>query len=292
MKKTTSTKEKTTKEFAGEISFKATRKLVKSRSAVMETTDYDMFDSTIYSRVIYPNHVSKIAKDIGIHEQLMPIIVVKIKDGNSILKYRILEGHHRWHAAQKVGAPLIYMVYEFVDAPAEMEFYVSVNAVSKRLTDADYLRMGVMLGIPSYVKIEKIRKDNDFTFLDMSTLHGNLKGNEKFKNGTFVLEPEEEKRILTKIKQLKEITKCHPHVYDIYNYDKQAKKALKASILRIVREPLYNHKKMLQKINLYHTKINRMSGKDTSNAVDFTIQLSSIYNKGEKDKVRFSLTNN
>jgi ParB-like nuclease domain len=164
------------------LPFKPTRKLVKkiAGTVIQETTDYGMFDSTYYSRTIRNTHVTKLSTSFKRNEQLIPIVVVKVKDGNSVFKYRILEGHHRWYAAQKNNTPLIFMVYEFVDDAAEEEFYTTVNSNVKRMSDIDYLKMGIDLKKPSYEIIQKIMTDEDFSFLDMTKLL-NLKGNEKFR---------------------------------------------------------------------------------------------------------------
>jgi hypothetical protein len=303
MKKTTSTKE--SKENVAELhsstrepekfkskvkfsdDFKPTRKLIKEieGTVVQKTTEYEVFDSTDYSRKIYTGHVSTLANNIGKHEQLIPIIVKKVtKTENYPYKYRILEGHHRWHAAQKHNSPLYFMVYEFIDDEAEKEFYTAVNVNSKKLTDRDFLKMGVMLGIPSYITIQDIMVQEDFSFNDLAALHPDLVANDKFKNMLFTITPKEIKRIHYKIQEYKDILLSNEYINSISLYGVKPRNALKAGMLRIIKHPQYDHKRMLTKMNTgKNCKIvDMMTGKSFSSAVHYVEQLEKVYNKNEK----------
>lgn len=278
------------KEFKSNLKFKASvfkpiRRLIKEieGAVIQKTTDYDMFDGTFYSRTVKSTHTRKLAKSMANYGQLIPIIVIKAKK-DSPFKYRILEGHHRWHAAQMYNVPLYFVVYEFVDDNAEKEFYSTVNVLSKKLSDVDYLKMGVELGKPSYILIQKIMDEEGFSFLDLTKLLS-LKGNMHFKNCTYNLSTIEKERLHTKIKQYKEIVTSTEYVASLSNFDTRSKKMLRAAIVRVIKYPQYDHQRMLKKLNAYGTDNKILSvktGKVYSTVIHYIDQLEKIYNKGEK----------
>lgn len=122
---------------------------------LIKTDDYDKFVIPIYNRNISAKHVNRIYRSFienGPRLDLSPIIVNEHME--------IVDGQHRFMAAQKLGIPITYRV---VEDSGEDDF-VLVNSINKSLRTADYLNYYLKKGHKKMVRLGEIADELEMSY--------------------------------------------------------------------------------------------------------------------------------
>lgn len=114
-----------------------------SSVTIYQTTDYDIFKLDPHNRPISENRAKGMAKD-GFEETVILV------DKNGV----ILDGQHRWRAAQLANKPLgFYIIQNEVDK----DFVAKINSNTQGWTIAMYAQRFLGLGSDDYAEFMKLK---------------------------------------------------------------------------------------------------------------------------------------
>lgn len=247
----------------------------------MKTTkDYSMFEFVAYNRRIDENRVDKIAESIKTHGYLLPMLV----NQNMI----IADGQHRLKAAEKVGSEVTYIVYEIEDDKLPI-LIGTVNSVSKNWSRVDYFNMWNNLEYENYCYISDLMNKHDLSFIHIAALlplGGSLTDDSdkrltsavSFRNGGYTLTKSQRERLENHIKNLYEILDYNKSYFeDFKNYN-----AFVSVCIRLIKNRIYNHNKMLSQLEKFGGQIKQAPKTD-----DYLRMIEDVYNKKQKKRISF-----
>ncbi len=238
-------------------------------SNIYKTKDYQKFSRVKYNRKINEKHVLN--------------IVEKIKENNLLHKnpitidndFHIIDGQHRWLAAQILGLYLYYSFSEGVTIRDVMDG--EIHPLEWTLDQViDYYST---IGKNEY----KIFKDfvekynNEITVglaMELISKNGNrveLRGD--FRHGIFDIENYQ--LALSVVEKLKDIPKT-------ITFKRHT--PLVKTFIKLCQDPLYDHKRMIEKMTKHHAKIIKYI--DEKNTLKC---LENVYNSGTGEKFTFVL---
>lgn len=235
---------------------------------IKETTNYAQFKFRDDNRKqIDPAHVRKLAASIKMRNllEMKPILVNK--------NFEVIDGQHRLLAAQQVGVPVFYSVEEKIEA----KDLLLLN-LSKSWSTTDYVNYYAKNGYEEYKKLEEFAKFHQLAItLAVNLLSGrNKQLFEKIRQGEFkflqneatITELSNCKEIRDKIVQL--LTSKH------WTFSSRFWKAL----IDIVKNPYYNHQKMLVNVENLITKIGQRASYNA-----YLDMLANVHNFRNQSKI-------
>jgi hypothetical protein len=203
-----------------------------------ETTDYSIFNLLAFNRAVDKAHVKVLVESMRLHGFKGVIQVIKTKFIDGTERYYVVDGQHRIAAAKQLGLGVRFELTELKTRQETAEFIAQLNTSAKSWGTANFLAVWSALDVPEYVKLNKIQKDTGFqitplleAYLYTSCQVGYRKGVMKFPN-----ESESDKIV----SQMIDLNKYLPN-----------KAFCRRAIVRVMRNPKYNHKKMLTAIKQY-----------------------------------------
>ena len=261
--------------------------MIKEISSEKETTDYDSLKLGTYGNrdPFLPEGVKKvkILEASMIRCGFMTTIIVD-QYGN------VLDGQHRLVAARNIGIPVKYKTIYLLKTEYARPIILLLNDTGSKLKVENYL--GMWGHLPSYTTLQQLIADSGFNFFHVATLCGNVRGSKKFRSGEFDFTEEHQKKVKTKIKQIKKILDCNSYIQDLCK-SKTTKAAIIGALVIIVRDDAYDHERMLTKLQTNYTMLSPKYGRKSTSAVEYVIQFEQIYNKSMKKGAHvFSKTHN
>lgn len=203
-----------------------------------ETKEYGMFNLLSFNRVIDNAHVKELVQSMRKHGFKGVIQVIKTKFIDGTERYYIVDGQHRLTAARQLGLPIRFELTELKTKQETAEFIAQLNTSAKSWGTANFLSVWSALDIEEYVKLAKVQKETGFqitplleAYLYTSCQASYRKGKMKFPN-----ENESDKIV----KQMVDLNQYLPN-----------KAFCRRAIVRVMRNPKYNHKKMLSAVKQY-----------------------------------------
>lgn len=203
-----------------------------------ETKDYSMFNLLGFNRKVDSAHVKRLVESMKAHGFKGVVQIIKTKFIDGVERYYIVDGQHRIAAAKQLGLPIRFELTELKTRVETADFIAELNTSMKSWGTANFLKVWSDLNIEEYVKLETIQKETGFQitplleaylFTSCQVLY--RKGKMKFPN-----EAESDKII----QQMIDLNKYLPN-----------KAFCRRAVVRVMRNPKYNHKKMLGAVKQY-----------------------------------------
>jgi hypothetical protein len=204
----------------------------------LQSNKYELFNYLPFNRPVDNAHVNKLMESMKVHGFKGVIQVIKTSFIEGVVKLYILEGQHRFAAAMRLGIPFKFELTELVNQNETAEFIAELNNSAKSWGTSQFLKVWSGLGIKEYVKLNKVFNDTGFQITPLIEAYTFSPNMQDFRKGalTFVNEVESDKIILRMI----ELNQFLP------------KKAFcRRQVVRMLRNPKYNHKKMKSAIQNY-----------------------------------------
>lgn len=240
----------------------------KAASLVMQTTNYELFNTLKGNRVVSDNHVRNLVRSISEHNMLSanPIIVNK--------NFDVIDGQHRLEAARQLGIPVHYVFND----EAALEDIQRLNTVSRAWGLVDYMESHIQRGNRNYVILRDFHRRFGST-LSVSLLLLSSQGElttdkglmQKFKRGEFAVKDyhyAEETAL-----RLQEI---EPYAEAGIVGDREFIRALSVVYKQV------KHDFLMEKLRIHTSKLQRRA-----NIKDYLRQLEDICNYRQKNKFLF-----
>jgi len=121
---------------------------IKRKYEIKESSDYTIFNLQKDNRDISKSHVENLAKEMKIRG-FAPSKSIQI-DSN----FNIIDGQHRFLAAQKAGIPVLYIIDDSMN-------FLLANKNQKQIVAADFVKYYAVNGYQDYIKLsENCKKYN------------------------------------------------------------------------------------------------------------------------------------
>jgi hypothetical protein len=232
------------------------------------TKDYNKFKFLKGNRDVNEAHLKKIARSMALNPELLPVRPILVNE-----KFEIIDGQHRYTAAQQLGLPVYYEIGEGMKASDAID----LNRNQRNWTILDYAKAFATEGNKNYQTFLDIV--SEFKTIAPSTVMVYLRGGQsqgigtRFRAGEFMIADEDMSR--TWLEELQDLQKFNKHF-------KQNRVALPT--LAVFKNDEYDHERMLSKMALYGDTVFRPYG----NAKDIVRSLEDVYNWRQRgDITRF-----
>jgi hypothetical protein len=229
---------------------------------VLKTNDYSLFNLFSFNREIKQSHVKELVESMKKYGFQGSLQVVYTSCIDGVKRYYVADGQHRLFAAKQLGLPIKFEIVKLKTKKECINFVAELNTTSSGWVSANFLDSFSDLGTSEYVKLKVLQKETGFqltplleAFLFSSDQKAYRKGEMKFPN---------EKHSLEIINQM----------IDLNNY-LPSKAFCRRAIVRVMRNPKYNHKKMLNAIKEY----NKLVGSFTENERGLKVELERLLEK-------------
>lgn len=226
---------------------------------VIETKEYGKFKFLTSNREQSRGHIETLKaafQEIGNLTRVQPILVNE--------KMQIIDGQHRFTAAQELDQPIFYTVYPGLGVVEAR----SMNILHRNWKADDYARSYALSGYKSYRQYLGLKEDYGFGHSVILAYVENIWGKSRlfkdFREGNFVMQDID--KAVDRLENLSEAVDKAPIM---------AKKPLAISLLRFMQSEEYNHTLMLKKLEKYGYKLVKVDDVETN-----LRQLEDIYNHG------------
>jgi len=236
---------------------------------IQSTTEYGRFKTMHANREQTRGHIERLKEafvEYGNLTKVQPILVNQ--------DFEIIDGQHRFTAAMELGEPIYFTVGQGLGIREAR----SMNILHNSWTTDDYARSYANSGDASYSRYMKLREEfPQFGHsIVLNVVHGAEKSGafREFRNGDFVLTPEQFEQARIKLVELEQVSELVTMGHQKeFNY----------AILKCMNAPGFEMSRLLAKLKLYGPTLQRYA-----NAVDYLRALEEIYNKGmgETNRVR------
>lgn len=153
---------------------------------ILNTKDYDRFDTITGNRNISQPKVDGIINDIKNGLNLLPYCPIIVYDNEG--KLNIIDGQHRFTVSKKMGVPVYYVVAEKIS----LQHIAKINSKQDKWKAMDFVKCFIKVGIKDYETLLSVvtkYKIGISTALDMlmknRVNNGGSKVSELFRNGEF-----------------------------------------------------------------------------------------------------------
>ena len=231
--------------------------------AIFKTQDYSLFKKLNGNRELDDNHLKKIMNSMSKKYLPIPVIVNE--------KFEIIDGQHRIESCKRLKYPINYLVIN----GSELEDVKLLNTNSKQWSLKDYLNTYCQTGKQTYLNIRDFIDEYGFSIVDSITMLSNTKTNRgidqvKFKLGIY------------EIKDINKARETADKMLEVKPYfDRYRSRSFFLAMSELFHNKNYNHKKFIQKLSVYPTKL-----KFCSNKYDYLKNIEDIYNFNQKKKIR------
>lgn len=236
------------------------------------STDYDKFKILTSNRKVSKAHVRALVRSMEANPELFEFRPILVNEAMFII-----DGQHRFTAAQQLGLPVWYVVGKDLTIKDTQ----AMNMNQRNWTPIDFARSHAALGKEEYQKYLKFREEyHHFEHgIVMGLLTGGLGGNSvtsnKFKNGDLVVDDLENSEDTAD--QLEEVLGVVKPIMSAH----QSAGLLQAA-LRMMRHEDYNHEQFIK-----HLK-QQVEIRYRPNAKEYLRDLEDIYNYNMKtNRTRF-----
>jgi hypothetical protein len=193
------------------------------------TTDFDRFKFIPGNRDVRPTVVEKLAEDIRVKGQSLPIVVNE--------KWEVIDGQHRLHACVLLERPIELVVkpgLTIADVPR-------INTLQNKWSPEDHLLSHARQGNENYIKFKKYMDQYKLKLQGTYALiFGEYCSSDRakaFRAGQLVITPEVENKFLSKCRQYREVLAVN---------DSQYRRQLGSAkvlpcLARLLNHPKYEH---------------------------------------------------
>jgi hypothetical protein len=190
-----------------------------------------MFNNLPFNRNVDKAHVRKLVESMKKNGFKGVIQIIKTKFIDGVERYYVVDGQHRLAAALQLNIPIKFELTELKSKMKTAEFIAELNTSAKSWGTSNFLEVWSAMDIEEYIKLERIQKDTGFQitpllecYLETSNQNDYRKGKMRFPN---------EKNSDKIIAQMLDLNKFFP-----------SKAFCRRTIVKAMRNPKYNHKKM------------------------------------------------
>ena len=203
-----------------------------------ESTDYSIFKLLPFNREVDKAHVKTLVESMRLHgfKGVSQIIKTKIIDGTE--QYYIVDGQHRIAAAKQLGLPIRFELTELKTKKETADFIAELNTSAKSWGTSNFLSVWSSLQIEEYVKLAKVQKETGFQITPLLEAYLFTSNQVDYRKGRMVFTNEELSDSI--VQQMIELNQYLP-----------SKAFCRRAIVRVMRNPKYNHKKMLNAVKQY-----------------------------------------
>ena len=228
-------------------------------NVVQTTNNYDQFKFIEANREQSRGHIEALKRAFESNGNLTRVQPILVND-----RFEIIDGQHRFIACKELGAPINFTVVPGLGVSDAR----GINILHKSWTTDDYARSYANTGDRSYQKYIQLKEDFGFNHSVMLLyLQGTGDRNgvyKEFREGAFVLEPDQEIPAMERLQRLEEIAEFLPEAKE---------KTFARALLRVMQSENYDHKRMVRKLADRQSAIQRFRSIE-----DNLRQLEEAYN--------------
>lgn len=200
-----------------------------------ESADYKIFNTLPFNRNVDKTHVKRLVNSIKKNGFKGVIQIVKTKFIDGVMRYYVVDGQHRLAAAMQLNVPIRFEMTELKTKRQTAEFLKDLNTSAKSWGTTNFLEVWSSLDIQEYVTLSKIQKDTGFQITPLLECYLETSNQNDYRDG--LMRFPNEKNSDKIIQQMIELNKFLP-----------SKAFCRRAIVKAMRNPKYNHKKMKKAI--------------------------------------------
>jgi hypothetical protein len=215
-----------------------------------ETSDLTIFKLLSFNRRIDKNHVKILVESMRKNGFTGVIQVVRT---NLFGKYElyIADGQHRVEAAKQLGLAVRFEIKEIKTKEKLVKFVAELNTSSKTFSASNFLNAWSDLEIPEYMKIRDVIKNTGFQLTPVLEAYLFSSRQKEFRNGEITFPNEKESDVI--IQQMIDTNRYLP-----------TKAFCRRTLVKVMSNKKYNHKKMLSAIKDYIRLVGSFSENETT----------------------------
>lgn len=213
---------------------------------VFWTDDLSTLKLLPFNRRINKQRVAALVESMRKHGFNGIIQVIEITFIDGVKGYYIADGQHRWVAAKQLGLPICFQIKKIKSEREAIEFVADLNSTSVNWSATNFLDSWHKAGIEEYVKVKQIIDETGLQLTPVLQAFLFSSDQKEYRSGTMKFTNEEFSRLL--IKQMIELNQFLP-----------SKAFCRRTIVKIMCNPKYDHKKMLKAIKDYHKLVGGFS---------------------------------
>lgn len=152
-----------------------------------ESTDYNSFSFFNFNRPVFTPHVKTLAESMKRWGFTSVLMVIKTDVLDGVERYYVLDGQHRFSAAQMLGIPFKFDVIDIATKMELAQFIADVNNSAKAWGTNQFLNVWAKMEIAEYVKLLKVQNETKIqitplvkAYTDKSSMTEFRKGEMKF----------------------------------------------------------------------------------------------------------------
>ncbi len=232
---------------------------------IYKSKDYKLFNFLDFNRVISKPHVNLLMSEMKQHGFVGVMQVIYVKDNDGVSRYYIVDGQHRFTAAVTLGIEIKFQITELGSRRDVANLTASLNTSAKAWGTANFLSVWSSMGIKEYVKLDAIRQYSGFQITPLLEAYLENSNQMDYRKGIMKFPNESNSDMI--IEQMVELNDYLP------------KKAFcRRTIVKVMRNPKYNHDKMRSAIINYST----LMGGFTENEKELRLELDRLLNQNCK----------
>jgi hypothetical protein len=200
-----------------------------------ESSDYATFNNLPFNRNVDKVHVRKLVESMKKNGFKGVIQIIKTKFIDGVMRYYVVDGQHRLAAAMQLNIPIRFELTELKSKMKTAEFLKDLNTSAKSWGTTNFLEVWSAMDIREYVALAQIQKDTGFQITPLLECYLETSNQSEYRNGKMRFPNEDNSDKI--IKQMIELNKFLP-----------SKAFCRRAIVKAMRNPKYNHKKMKKAI--------------------------------------------
>jgi len=225
----------------------------------LQSDRFEFFDYLPFNRPVDNAHVNRLMESMKTHGFKGVLQVIKTSFIEGVDKLYILEGQHRFAAAKRLGIPFKFELTELNTQKQTAEFIAELNNSAKSWGTSQFLKVWSGLNIKEYLKLNKVFNDTGFQITPLIEAYTFGTSMVEFRKGTMKFPNEKDSDKI--INQMIELNQFLP------------KKAFcRRQVVRMMRNPKYNHNKMKVAIKNY----SQVMGNFSENEKDLKKELQRL----------------
>jgi hypothetical protein len=204
--------------------------------------EYHVFNLLPFNRNIDKPHTNKLVESMKKHGFKGVVQIIKTEFIDGTMKYYVVDGQHRIEAAKQLGIEIKFELTELNSKMETAEFIAELNTSAKSWGTANFLDVWSSLKIEEYLKLTAVQKETGFQLTPLLEAYLFTSNQSDYRKGKMTFPNEAHSDTI--IKQMVDMNKYMP-----------CKAFCRRAMVRVMRNPKYNHKKMLVAVKNFVTLI-------------------------------------
>jgi hypothetical protein len=200
-----------------------------------ETSDYSAFNNLPFNRDVDKAHVKKLVESMKKNGFKGVIQIIKTKFIDGLEKFYVVDGQHRLAAAMQLNIPIKFELTELASKMATAEFIAELNTSAKSWGTTNFLEVWSAMEIEEYIKLARTQKETGFQITPLLECYLETSNQTDYRKGKMKFPNEENSDKI--VRQMVDLNQYLP-----------SKAFCRRAIVRVMRNPKYNHKKMKKAI--------------------------------------------